>query len=209
MEGVAGKKMPIYGAVLFVLLLAALYVYFIQPLNARANELERQLAAKKQEFAAYQAKSNPLAQRSDADVVKLEAMRKEVPEQAYTEAILRDLRRLEVVSGVQMKMYDIVPGTAAVQGGAMPIKINTSFTGNYAQISSLVKEMESLDRLMQVDSMSLRLTQGPLVQINSPGEPITSNMTFIAYYSPALRDLIAISNTVEYENPSGRTNPFH
>ncbi|MBO9609400.1 MAG: type 4a pilus biogenesis protein PilO [Paenibacillaceae bacterium] len=209
MEGVAGKKMPIYGAVLFVLLLAALYVYFIQPLNARANKLERQLAAKKLEYAAYQAKSNPLAQRSDADVVKLEAMRKEVPEQAYTEAILRDLRRLEVVSGVQMKMYDIVPGTAAVQGGAMPIKINTSFTGNYTQISSLVKEMESLDRLMQVDSMSLRLTQGPLVQINSPGEPITSNMTFIAYYSPALRDLIAMPNTVEYENPSGRTNPFH
>ncbi|NHN29577.1 hypothetical protein [Paenibacillus agricola] len=228
------KKMLCYVIVVFVLLLVAGYAYLIQPIGLRTLETERSLANKQKLAAALQSQMGKVAETPDSDRVKLEVVRRQIPEQPFMETIVRDLRRLEVVSGTQLKQYNIEVGTtglvdtsiqktkAAVKDksaedktnekphlNVTPIQIETSFIGTYNQIYQLFAEMESLDRLIQVDKMSFHLKQGPLVQINAPGQLIICNLTLAAYYSPALQALLKKPNDIDYTNSSGRTNPFN
>jgi hypothetical protein len=230
------KKMLIYLSVIFLLLLVVLYIYLVQPVRAKAIEMEQNLVTKRLEYKALQAKTGKIAVTPDLDWIKLEAVRRQVPEQPYVETIVRDLRRLEVVSRTQLKQYHIEVGTAAgktetsktetskgetntqvsktaayekLNENVLSIQIETSFVGTYEQIYQLFADLESLDRLIQVDKLSFNLKQGPLVQINAPGEPIISNLTLRAYYSPTLQALLKKTNDIDYTNSNGRTNPFN
>jgi Tfp pilus assembly protein PilO len=239
------KKMLVFLTVILLLLLAVGYVYLIQPISVQALDTERNWINKRQIVTALQAKTTKVAETPDSDRIKLEAVRRQVPEQPYIETIIRDLRRLEVVSSTQLKQYNIEVGTTSkvetntqtskaavkdkpsekasdkisdktnertsekVNTNVIPIQIETSFVGTYDQIYQLFAEMESLDRLIQVDKMSFHLKQGPLVQINAPGEQIICNLSLVAYYSPVLQALLKKNNDIDYTSPNGRINPFN
>jgi Tfp pilus assembly protein PilO len=224
------RKTQVYLMIIFFLLLAVIYVYLVHPITKKTADLELKISNDQQLYASLQAKAAKIAQIPDQDRIQLEVVRKRVPELPYTETILRDLRRLEVVSNAQLKQYNITLGTTSAQdpnsttsktegdnktannsvnGNIIPIKIETSFIGTYEQINSLFGELESLDRLIQVDKMTFNFKPGPLVQINNPQEPIISNLSLIAYYSPTLQALLKQPYSIDYTNPNGRTNPFN
>jgi len=272
LEELRHKKGLYYISAVFLLLLAAAYVYLIQPLQVKVSSSERKLVNDEQQFTALQAKLTKTAEISDADRIKLDIVRRQVPEQPYAETIVRDLRRLEVVSHTQLQQYDIVMGTTGagesnggatdsasaagatdsasaestadsasaagtsgnagiantansansaggsagtantqvsgqVSGNVLPIQIQTSFVGTYAQIYQLLAELESLDRLIQVDKVTFNLKQDPLVQ-NAPEAPVTSNLTLTSYYSPTLQALLQKSYDIDFTAPKGRINPF-
>lgn len=127
-------------AVLLVLLFGALFVYVVQPLQEDRDAAAEQLARKKTELNALQQRAANEAKNESGVYVKLDQVRRQIPEEPYEELLLRDLRLLETTSGIQMK-------SLAFQTAEQPISSNK--TENRTEIQSPRTGEEDVFRSVQ------------------------------------------------------------
>ncbi|XID92587.1 hypothetical protein ACF3MZ_29725 [Paenibacillaceae bacterium WGS1546] len=104
-------------AVFLVLLFGALFVYVVQPLREDRVAAEEQLSRKRTVLNALQQRAANEARNESGIYVKLDQVRRQIPEEPYEELLLRDLRLLETTSGIQMK-------SLAFQTAEQPISSN-------------------------------------------------------------------------------------
>lgn len=220
------KKVVVFLVIVLLLIMALIYVYFISPARQELVERKEELVRKNEHAALLQSKIDEGLAMSDVDRIRLDVIRRRVPEMPYVELLLRDSRRLEVASHMQFFQYDINPGmpqvTAVANGSAstsaalvpekakdlIPITIETSFKGKYADIYQLFRELESLERLILVNSLKLHTEDQLSIDINNANRPINGSLSLVAYYSPGMKALVGPAIEVEYEKPAGRKNPF-
>lgn len=90
-----------------------------------------------------------------------------------------------------------------------PVTITTEFEGGYLQIRRLLAEAETLNRIWHVTSVTLSESQ-PLEQvaINVPNRQLRCQITFRAYFAPALQQIFKQPLPIEHEKPGRRTVPF-
>lgn len=226
MGSLMSKKVVVFLAIVLLLIMALIYVYFVSPTRQELVERKDELARKIELMESLQSKLNEGLAMSDEDRIRLDAVRRQVPEMPYAELLLRDLRRLEVASHMQFYQYDIDAGmpkvTAVANASAsssstlvpdnakdlVPITIQTSFMGKYADIYQLFRELESLDRIILVNSLKLNAGDQLSIDINNSNTLITGNLSLLAYYSPGMKALVGPAYEVEYEKPASRKNPF-
>lgn len=90
-----------------------------------------------------------------------------------------------------------------------PVTISTEFEGGYIQIRRLLAEAETLNRIWHVAGFTLSESQ-PLerVAVNVPNRQLRCQITFRAYYAPALQQIFKQPLPIEHEEPGRRTVPF-
>ncbi|MFC5531228.1 hypothetical protein [Cohnella yongneupensis] len=220
MQELRSLKGQIYAIIVFLLLLIVAYIYLVQPLRKDIDDAKQELAGTNQEIDALEKAQETQAKLSGSDRIALDIARRAVPEAPYEDNVIRDMRRLEVVSGMNMKQYNIsagAPASAAADNDAnsdaaasivQTVKIETSFVGEYGQIDALFKELESLDRVYRVNKLSFNRTEGKFVQLNATHELIVANVALEAYFSPTLVNLQQPSR-LDYSPADGKTTPFY
>ncbi|WP_127587861.1 hypothetical protein [Paenibacillus koleovorans] len=92
---------------------------------------------------------------------------------------------------------------------AIPIKLNTSARGDYQQIYRFLDELQSSQRIMQVDKLSFSVKSAVPVKLNAPRKEITMNVSLVSYYAPGLQKFYKTPQPVEAAKPVGRTNPIY
>ncbi|OCT14147.1 hypothetical protein A8709_25210 [Paenibacillus pectinilyticus] len=92
---------------------------------------------------------------------------------------------------------------------AIPIKLNTTAKGDYAQIHRFLEELQTTNRLMQVDKLTFAVKSGAPVKLNALKREITVNVSLVSYYAPGLQKFFSAPLPVSYTKPSGKSNPLY
>lgn len=233
MKSLMNNKIVLFSLLVGILLMVLVYVTIISPKMQELASTRQQLASQRQMLEELQNRANITERMKDEDKIRIQNVRRQIPEKPYTEALLGDLRRLEVVSNIQFKQYQIQVDTkqnaaAAAptegsettegqegQGNAasaasrllVPVRITSAFSGKYSQINTMLQEMESLDRIVAIDKIQLNSKQNPGLTVNSQS-PIEGTVTFLAYYAPSLQGLVKTGMNVDYKPVPNRNNPY-
>lgn len=197
----------------FILLLLLLipvfiFVYAVRPAQEEASRLQAEQEYRHRMYleSAEWAAVNQ-ADHSSREVV-LARIQRQIPERPYPDRILRDLRLLEVASGLQMKMYQI---NTEVQSAALPdelapyaevITITTAVEGTYQQIERMLEELETMNRLYTVDQVTLSTDAVSPIELGAEDKLITCLITLHAYYSSALQAAYPLPAETDYIVPS-------
>jgi len=87
------------------------------------------------------------------------------------------------------------PGSAGT-GGATPVQVSLSLNGNYGQMSSFIKGLDSFPRLFTITQLSV--SGGPVAAGGGAVDPSTPNytltMTGAIYYSTGHQDVCSTSS---------------
>src|SRR5690606_33317245 len=211
-------KIAAFALVLILLLLGAAYIYLVQPALEEKESLSRQLEERRKVLSALEQRQAP--KEDPAAAVRLAQVRRQIPELPYPELLLRELRMLELVAGVQMNYYGIQPGERPLSaeersvpdmfGDAVyPVTVSVEFSGGYVQILWLLEEVETMERIWHVTAMTLR-TEGTVgqVAVNVPNRQLRCQITFRTYYAPHLMQYFPQPLPIEHEESGNRTMPF-
>jgi len=233
---ITSRRNQIFLFVLFLLLLIMAYVYLIAPIRSDVSDVRVETKRKKAELAALQIRLNGGASIADKDKAALDKTRSLIPDSYQPELLLRDLRMLEVTSGMKMEAYNLpnvgvneakadpsksgsgvnhaaeadkaVPSTEASLALATPIHTTAKLKGTYSQIFRLFQEAEAMRRIMQVDKIAFDTSTGAHIEWNRPDKQIECSITFLSYYSPGLAKYFSNPIPVDADPPAKRTNPI-
>ncbi|HEX7057466.1 MAG TPA: GspMb/PilO family protein [Bacilli bacterium] len=230
----SNKRNAIVVAIIFLLALVMVYVNFVQPARDQAAQKKRDLAAK---TAMLQALTKQSAHKQEADpnnMLKLLQARARIPELPYEEELLRQLRMLEVVSGLQMSGYQLEIGNSPLANGsaknaagggstadkagqlsakaaalAVPIRISFSVSGDYDKLYRLLDETETANRLIQINQLTFNVQPPKQVQIHASKQTIKAQLSLTAYFAPGLAQYFREPLPVDYTPPAKRMNPIY
>ncbi|TVY10414.1 type II secretion system protein GspM [Paenibacillus cremeus] len=228
----SSRRNQIFAAVVAALVLVMVYVNLVSPIRAERLSLERQLAQKQKELDALHKQSEGASALGAAEQVNLVKARTRVPEVPDVEGLIRSMRMLETVSKMQLASYNFeigkpeapgkpqAPAPAAGSGGeaapaaaslslAVPIKLNTTAKGDYQQVHRFLEELQSSNRLMQVDKLSFAMKTSTPVKLESPRREIAVSLSLVSYYAPGLQKFYKTPLPVPFTKPEGRTNPLY
>jgi len=222
-------------AVLLVLVFAAAFVYIVQPIQKERDAAAEQLKAKKSELLIMQKKLEEETKVDPQMVVKLEQVRQRIPEAEYDELLLRDMRLMEVTSGIQLKSFLFQPAkpsaTSAKSANSdqgtktektttladskygpylYETQVSTEFTGSYSKVYTLLREAETMNRLWHVQSLSLKPYENwDYIGINHKDRAVTAKVTFVVYHVPAMKTYFKNPLDIEHIEPKSKRNlPF-
>lgn len=102
-----------------------------------------------------------------------------------------------------------VAAAPAVPSLAIPIKLNTTAKGDYQQIHRFLDELQTTNRLMQVDKLTFAVKGGAPVKLNALKREITVNVSLVSYYAPGLQKFFKVPLPVTFTKPAGKTNPLY
>ena len=225
-------KRWLFLTLLVLLIPILLFVYVARPAmedsQAMAEKLEQQrrFYAEITDAAAAKNAGNAVQEKA------LAKLRSKVPELPYTDLILRDLRLMEVASGLHMNMYNIQPvlefsssGSATEVEGTQPaidsllpselavyvkpVKISTEVSGSYGQIRRMLEEIETMSRLYQVENVSFTTPTSSIVTVGVEEKQITCSISLVAYYAPDLKAIFTEPIEKDYAKPGQRSNPLY
>ncbi|WP_405459401.1 hypothetical protein [Paenibacillus sp. HJGM_3] len=233
MSILSSKRNQIIAAVVLALVLVLAYLNFVAPLKTEQADKERLLVQKQKELEALKKRTDGGGTLGAEEQVSLSRTRSRIPEVPDVEGLLRDVRMLEVVSKMPLASYNFEIGKAqeqSGQGGAqanaaktgeagtatlaaqslvIPIKLNTTAKGDYGQIHRFLEELQSSQRLMQVEKLSFTAKATAPVKVNAPKKEITVNVTLVSYYAPGLQKFFKTPVPVNYSKPEGKLNPIY
>ncbi|WNR42379.1 hypothetical protein [Paenibacillus roseipurpureus] len=95
---------------------------------------------------------------------------------------------------------------AALPSLAIPVKLNTTAKGDYQQIHRFLDELQTTNRLIQVDKITFAVKGGAPVKLNALKREITVNVSLVSYYAPGLQKFFKSPVPVNYTKPTGKSN---
>ena len=235
MEMLRQSKLTVWAVAIIMLLQAAVYLNVVRPLEEERGGLAAELGARRRLLESLEGLGTPRPVPGDA--VLLARVRSQIPERPYEDLLLEELRLLEAAADVQMRYYNIQVGEQALSfgeagsdayagsGGALsgerpqllkefgesihPVTITVEFSGGYVQIRRLLTEAETMRRIWHVAGFSLSEAQ-PLdaVAVHAPNRQLRAQITFRAYYAPALQQHFGEPPHAGHEASGGRAIPF-
>lgn len=203
-----------------------LYIYLAMPAMSANAEKKVELEQEITKYTAMIEEVENLVTTQPRDIIHMAQLRRQIPEAPYIDLIIRDLRLLEVTSGMQMPSYNINvsevslltqkkelanPTAISDQASALvnQVKITTNMTGSYAQIHRMLEEVESMNRIVQVENISFSTETMPMISVNMPDKPIHCSVTFVTFFSPGLKQHFNDQWEPQYELPAQRSNPMY
>jgi hypothetical protein len=239
MSMLSSKRNQIIVAFILALALVMVYINFISPLQSEKEMKASLLIQKKQELDALNKRTAGGGAVGAAEQVSLSKTRVRVPESPDVEGLIREVRMLEVITKMPVASYNFEIGkvaemtikapasspqsstsstnasTATAPAAqtslslAIPIKLNTTAKGDYAQIHRFLDELQTANRLMQVDKLTFAVKGGAPVKLNALKREITVNVSLVSYYAPGLQKFFKNPLQVPYTKPAGKTNPVY
>jgi hypothetical protein len=229
MGALSNKRNLLAAVVVVVLALIMIYVNFVAPAREERRSKAAQLVQKQKELQALQRKTEGVSSLGAEELVALSATRGKIPEVPDLEGLLREVRLLETASRMSFAGYnfevDKAPGTAGASKNAkpaaaageegtnanlaVPIRISTTLKGDYEQIQRLLDEVQTSERLLQVDKLIFNVKTTAPVKLNMTKRPVDVQITLKAYYAPGLQRFFKSPVPVDYSKPQGRTNPIY
>lgn len=194
MAGLTRGKIAVVISVVVALLFVMLYVNFINPLQKERKQLSATLENKQAELQRLTERLAAVGQVTDKEKIQLAQVRHQIPEQPYPELLIRDIRMLEVISGLRVTNYMFLQGQAAQVTGendilskAVPLQYTTNVTGEYNQLYRFLEELQTGPRLMQVNSITFNSEASVPVTVHRDKQELSANVTLTAYYVPDLK----------------------
>lgn len=157
---------------LLVMVLAA--VLFVLPMQERVGDLKLEKVAAADDLQQLQTDYEHLKGLSD-QLAESDSLKKElseaVPEGYEQGQLILDLTEIAKATDFVLSGMSFSPSTDQQYGNVMTLSANLS--GSYSDMLSLLQAIENADRLMQVTSMNVQLTNATNVVLN---------LTLEAYY---------------------------
>lgn len=183
------RKAFTIGCAIFLLLVA--YFYLVRPSQVEREVASQMLLRKQQEYQLLLSNSSNFKEEAAKGSYELALIRQIVPEQAYTDQMLEQMKRLETVSGVQMKGYQFgIADQQAGEAGAdlRKVTMTTSLNGTYDQFARLLEEIHGSTRLLTLDKLELSVVQenADILKKNVKDPRIACQLIIAAYYAPEL-----------------------
>lgn len=208
----------------FLLLLAVpalLHVYVAKPAMDEAERAERLLEQRRAELGAQ---AEDVRRAEDAEPLmayRLAQVRARVPEEPYPERILRDVELWQTAAGVTVRWVQIGPDDGASDAGGLgplpddigawftPVRVTIALQGRYGQVERLLRELETMDRLYQVDRMALSAAEpAQRVAVHLADRLLDGELSVLTYYAPVLLEHDGRSPEIESLPPGERLHPF-
>ena len=239
MSMLSSTRNQIIVAIILTLALVMVYINFISPLQSEKASKANLLIQKKQELVELNKRSSGGSTVGAAEQVSLSKTRSRVPEVPDVEGLIREVRMLEVITKMSLASYNFEIGKAAdlaikapvsspqsspapangststspavpqMPSLAIPIKLNTTAKGDYQQIHRFLDELQTTNRLMQVDKLTFAVKGGAPVKLNALKREITVNVSLVSYYAPGLQKFFKAPLPITYTKPAGKSNPLY
>lgn len=238
MSMLSSTRNQIIVSVILTLALAMIFINFVKPLQSEKVSKAHLLIQKKQELETLNKRTSGGNTLAAADQVNLSKTRRSVPEVPDLEGLIREVRMLEVITKMPLASYNFEIGKVsapakpaavtpapqstsspvdsntptavpAVPSLAIPIKLNTTAKGDYQQIHRFLDELQTTNRLMQVDKLTFAVKGGAPVKLNALKREITVNVSLVSYYAPGLQKFFKAPLPVTFTKPAGKTNPLY
>lgn len=215
------SKVLLFVALLAILLPVLLYFLLVQPAIEKKSAQLAELERKQQQVEVLSQTLEARKAGSATDRASLGIVRRQIPEEPKPDSILRDLRLLEVTSGLQMEMYNILieerDGSSSrtntlpeeVASLVVPVKIATQIKGSFDQVNRLLKELETMNRLYFLESATFSTAVLPSVATNVKDKPIEGSLTFVTFYAPGLAEMMNTPIPADFLKLESRNNPFY
>ncbi len=214
MERLGISKTFLLIMLLLILCLVLLYVYLVAPKQEELAGLQDDLNAKMARIQQLETQVASLSQNSMGNLAVLQKVRAQIPEEPYVELWLRDLRKLETISGLKFDSYaynldgDLEVLQREVSSLVSTIDFTTSVEGEYSQIYRLLEEIETEQRLMIIQNLNLEWPTEPEIHRNQPDREMKASIALKTLYAPDLAHLFERPLPTDYEAPGGHKNPF-
>ncbi|WP_438448159.1 type 4a pilus biogenesis protein PilO [Gorillibacterium sp. sgz5001074] len=224
MSILSNRKNLLFISIVLLLIPVVLYLNFLSPVLKERDSQRSTLNQKKHELASLQQQMTQSREATPPEAVKLAQLRRAIPEEPNVEGLIRDMRMLETVSGVKFEVgYSF--DTASAQSDpnapktgqsadksvllASPIQINQTVKGDYKQIYRLLEEIQSTQRLIQVDKVTFNTTISPPVKLNAAKQELNSSLSMTAYYASGLKRYFKNPIPIDASAVEGRSNPIY
>lgn len=196
MEQINKYRSPIVlGLLSLFLLLFVFFMFGIQPANREIKDQESQLSQLNEQNSLIQSKIDE--RQNDTDQAAEEAeLLAQLPTGDSTGQLILDLRKIGSSNETRLKdvsfsvgeqnPIDVMTGSST---GAYPMLKQLNMTaiveGNYVGISNWLLALQSLPRIINVDTLSFQRSD---VATQANSSIITANVTFSAYFEDAEAD---------------------
>ena len=182
----------VLGVLVLFLILFAFFMLGVEPSNHKIMLQQNEISQLEQQNALIQNKINELKANSGTMDSEQAAALAALPSGDSSEQIIRDLQAIS--TSAKAKLKDIgftlsdtnqIGSMLGEPGPEYPtikeIQMTGVVQGNYQQIHDWLSQLNSLPRLIKVDSFSFQL---PYEQrsAGNPGSILTANVAFTAYY---------------------------
>jgi type IV pilus assembly protein PilO len=206
------ERALIFLAILFLLAIAA-YSYFMMYSPAREAKLqaEQLLTSEREVLMALEAQ---LKEVPEGEKISTSELQQKVAVEPLSEMIVLQIEQAELLSNSLVTNIEIVEELVTlpvpVEGLENLHQVLTNVTfemEDYKSITTFIKEIESMKRIMIVESIDFG-SYDEVTKADQEREPVEVTVGFSSYYRP---DLIALADTlpkVDAPAPAGKLNPL-
>lgn len=151
------RRSPLVAGAVALIGILILAVVFVLPQGSKVESAQADVAAADAALLELQSELATLESLSSSGDLpqQLAAARRQVPTTIDLEVLLGQLEAAASRSGVALN--SITPGAPTVSpvGSLSALSLNLSATGSYFDLAEFVFELENLDRLTRIDSISV------------------------------------------------------
>ncbi|SDK40900.1 type 4a pilus biogenesis protein PilO [Sediminibacillus albus] len=194
----------IFGAGLSVAVYFAGYHLFVAPLNSKAEELEKQLAAQQSELEEGNAEPETDRLESSASYQQQLPVTKEL-DRLLVMIEKTALETGSVINEIALTTEENSASSQANEESSLPEHVN-SFryqlevsASSYENMYTFLAKIEKADRLVNIDSLAFN---------TKTDNGIEFSFIVSAFYTSGLDILMGETSIEEYEKPAEKTNPF-
>ncbi|WP_199711512.1 LysM peptidoglycan-binding domain-containing protein [Planomicrobium sp. Y74] len=199
-------------AVIFLLAISA-YAYFMvySPAKEARMMAEQTFKSEREVLMALQEQVKALPEEERVSTAELQ---QRVSVEPLSELIVLQLEQAELLSRSQVKSLQIAESPlellTPVEGieNVQKIQTTVSFeTDDYAGITKFIKEIESMKRILIIDSIDFA-SNGEVTTVDAEDDILEVTLSFSAFYRP---DLIALADTlpkVDAPPPANKVDPL-
>ncbi len=200
MKVVVNRKATLYAYSIAILLLLLVFMYSTLPALQNMTDSNETLNLKSNELNEKRLLAENLLQFGPQDEFSLATIRKFIPERPDVEHILRDLKSLELFSGITFSNYNVSSADSGTQqqenpesktklnnNAVVPLEVSFTFRGQRAQLTSMLSELEHIERIYTVTRLNLTTDSNVPVSLLNSKELVNGSMTLTTYYVPGLQ----------------------
>lgn len=214
MERLGMSKSFLLVVLVFILALCVVYFYLVLPAQSELAELRDELRVKQETLEQLQVELANLNVSRPGEQARLLQVRRQIPEAPYDELFIRDLRKLEVISGLDFDTYAYTSGgrvspSEEWEGQLVPLVYRATVEGSYRQVERLLQEIESEERIMVVEQIDFQAEAAPPIKLNLSNRDVTASLVLKTFYAPGYASFFDRPIPIDYEQPGSRHNPFY
>lgn len=158
------SRNPILAAVAVALGLAVFAFGIVLPKGREVGEVEAKVATEDARVAELRTQLAVLEATPPTDVARaVSAVRAQVPSTADLPALIRSLTGAAERSGVDFSGFTVTPGGPAPSASVSTIPLAITVSGGYFELARFLFELEHLERLAYVRTISVSPGDGGLV----------------------------------------------